>query len=227
MTPPQSLISDTARPLVEQAEQPTAAPAEAPGWERDRAVRVLDAEMASVRRLLAGAGAWLLACAGGAALVVAAWHGLPVGARAASLVAGALLLLLAASAARMVVREADRVVGAYAWWTRAGDDRGGDGWLVDAVEARAWYVHPRRLVRATLASLALLAPLVFLMAATNEEVRWDRTWPADQSLALGVAFAALALPSWYAALVLARGMARAGSAQGARDPLTRALLRRR
>lgn len=202
-------------------------------WQRARAVKVLDAELASPARVSVGLACWLLALVGGAGLVVATWHGAPWLLRVVGVVVAVALLGPAFRWGRTVRRAGRRVVDAFTWWTLLPDrlpegrpnQRGGSA-MVEAAQARAWYLHPRRLGRATVASLAFLAPLVFLMSMTNEEVRWEWTWPSDQTLALAVAFAAVAVPSWYAGAATASGLARAGSAQGQRDPLTRALVGR-
>jgi hypothetical protein len=223
-----NLIGPAAREHVDQASREVTEEDVQVLWSRKRAVDALDAEMASPLRLLAGTGAWLAALAGVAGLTLAAWHDASVVLRAGGLVLGVALLAVGVVLGRTVARAGARVVDAFCWWTRlvdrfptaTGDDNHA---AVEAVAVRAWYLHPRRMVRAGAAALAFLSPFALLSLATQPSRRWDGTWPADETLALTVAVLGVGAAGWYAGIAVFRGIARAGSAQARHDPSTRAL----
>lgn len=215
-----ALVSEQAWPHVQTAEQPDAAP---PLWERNRAIKALDAELAAIPRLGAGLGCWLLGLAGVAGLATAAWHGGPVVLRVLALVVGLALLTAAYVAGRRVIGLGRRVVAAFCWWQLLSD---GDASGVErAVDTRAWYLHPRRFLTAGLATVAFLAPLVFLDQATSRYS--SSTWPEDQTLSLTVAVLGGIVVSWRTGAALFASMSRAGSAQGHKDPVTQRILGRR
>lgn len=242
MTASIPLVSPDARDAITRARSGRAsAPAHLGAHlpERARALRVLDAELVAPRRLAAGAAAWAGGVAAGSGGVLAAWEGLPSAARIAGAVLGVVLALGAVRLGRQVRTVGRAVVDAFCWWSvlprlvahaegRATDwtPGGGTSGVEAAVEARTWYLHPRRYLAAGLAALGGLAPLILLRLVTDAEGRFADVWPDDQDAALLVAFVGLAVPSWYAAAALFRTTSRAGSAQAQKDPVTQRLLRR-
>lgn len=166
-----------------------------------------------------------------AGLTLAAWHDASVVLRAGGLALGIALLAMGVVLGRTVARAGAWVVDAFCWWTRlvdrfptaTGDD---DHAAVEAVAVRAWYLHPRRMVRAGAAALAFLSPFALLSLAAQPSRRWDGTWPADETLALTVAVLGVGAAGWYAGIAIFRGIARAGSARARHDPSTRALFGR-
>ncbi|GAA4118079.1 hypothetical protein GCM10022215_19260 [Nocardioides fonticola] len=204
--------------------------------QRARAISVLDAELVQPRRLAVALLAWVMAIGAAALLTVVAWEGVALPVRIVALVGGSGLLAIAAVLARRVRYIGRRVVEAYCWWSVlprliAGAEGTAESWggsaVRNAVEARAWYVHPRRYLSAALAAAGLLAPLILVRLATAERTTSEVLWPPVQGQALAVAFVGVALPSWYAAGALFRDMSRAGSAQAQKDPVTRRFLHRR
>lgn len=206
---------------------------------RPRALRCLDPELTSGRRLGQGALAWVTGVAAGAGLTASAWSGAAPALRIGGLVLGVALAVGAVMLGLRVRAAGRRVVDAFCWWSvlprlvahaegRTTDWAvgGGTSGVEAAVEARTWYLHPRRYLAAGLAALGGLAPLILLRLVTDAEGRFADVWPADQDAALFVAFVGLAVPSWYAAAALFRTTSRAGSAQAQKDPVTPRLLRR-
>jgi hypothetical protein len=231
------LVSARARPHVQVAESALASEdptGGAPLWDRSRAVAALDPELSSPVRLGAGVVVWLLGVAGVASLAAAAWHGQPLALRLLLLVVGPGLLVGAALLGRVVVGAGRRVVAAYSWWQvlpRLVAEREGTttDWgasdLENAIETRAWILHPRRFLLGALAAGAFLAPLVLLDIATSRHSA--RHWPEDQTLSLTVAVLGGLAVSWRAGCALFRTLSRAASAQGRKDPVTRRLLGRK
>ena len=230
------LISPAALPHVVRAESALASDdptGGAPLWDRSRAIATLDPELSSPVRLGAGLVAWLLGVGGVAGLAAAAWHGHPLVLTLLLLVAGLGCLVGAVLVGRQVVDAGRRVVAAYSWWQvlpRLVADREGTAtdWgaseVENAVETRAWILHPRRFVLGALAAGAFLAPLVLLDTATSRHS--THHWPEDQTLSLTVAVLGGLAVSWRAGCALFRTLSRAAGAQGQKDPVTRRLLGR-
>jgi hypothetical protein len=195
-------------------------------WERERNLKVLDAECGSPVRLLAGVGAWALGLLGAAGLVLAAWSGISIGWRILGLAAGGVLLAAAVLLGRQVWEAGRRVVDAFVWWqllpTRVS---GGlppqlrSSGLEDAVAARIFMLQGARMVRTIAAALAFLAPLAFLLFATEDSPRFDALWPAGRGGELLLAMLLVLAVSWTAAAITFGGQLRANWAHSQRDPV--------
>lgn len=186
---PSGLVSPEAREWVRISETARAGDPSDLGlhlMRRREALRVLDPELTSARRLGPGAMAWALGVAAGAGLTAGAWSGGAPPVRLGGLVLGVLLAGAAVVLGLRVRAAGRRVVEAFCWWSALprlvahAEGRVTDWGESDAraaVEARACYLHPRRYVAAGLAAAGGLAPLVLLRMTTDPEGRWADAWP--------------------------------------------------
>lgn len=219
-----SLVSSEARELVSR--DVDSLDPELVLWERERNLKVLDAECGSPARLLAGIGAWVIGLLGVAGVVLAAWSGIGIGWRVLGLVVGAVLLGLAGWIGRQVWAAGRGVVDAFVWWqllpTRVSGGlppplRSSD--LEDAVAARIFMLQGARMVRTAAAALAFLFPFGFLLFATEDSPRFDALWPSGRGGELLVAVLLGIAVSWTAAAITFGGQLRANWAHSQRDPV--------
>ncbi|MGW9627588.1 hypothetical protein [Microbacterium sp. NPDC055521] len=207
------LISPASRPWLEQAESPTARPADA-----DRAVAALRGDYERWSRLAVGILAFVVTTA---ALVVgsAAWSFLlGPSPREAATVATAVIAPAVAAGGVFVLwrlhRSGRQLARAAAWWMRmpyraGARSRSARGYVL----ARTIYLEPALLVR----SLTISCTLLLLIFGVSGFVRGVVT--TDQQLSVTIALAAVTVVSAACLIGQLGGLARIGAGASEADPL--------